>query len=282
MWYSKEYDPIQVGSIDGTDIHPHDAAIARATRSTYRPPKHLKTDPKCTLFISRLNFDTTELTLKPFFEKYGTVTTVELIRNNVTGLSQGYAFITFADTASCREAYKYAHETVLDDHVILVDYERSRTMRNWIPRRLGGGYGGKKESGQLRFGARDRPFRDPYGKLRIDYDQKRSDNWRTTTDGSNEHRRDSKNCKERDNEHHIGKDSERHREVRPSEHRRERSSERRRERSSERHRERSSERCRERSSERRREGPSKRSSEHRRQSDRGSPEHKKKRIDRYR
>jgi hypothetical protein len=26
---------------------------------------------------------------------------------------------------------------------------------------LGGGFGGKKESGQLRFGGRDRPFRKP-------------------------------------------------------------------------------------------------------------------------
>lgn len=110
MWYSKEYDPIQVGSIDGTDTHPHDAAIARATRSTCklyfiiifcsiiythpkkdRPPKHLKTDPDCTLFISRLNFDTTEVTLKPFFEKYGTVTTIELIRNNGNNI---FLFIT--------------------------------------------------------------------------------------------------------------------------------------------------------------------------------------------
>lgn len=33
MWYSKEYNPIQVGSIDGADIDPHDAAITRATLS---------------------------------------------------------------------------------------------------------------------------------------------------------------------------------------------------------------------------------------------------------
>lgn len=184
----------------------------------------------------------------------------------VTGLSQGYAFITFADKKSCREAYKYANEAILDDHVILIDYERCRLMPHWIPRRLGGGYGGKKESGQLRFGARDRPFRDPHGKLRIDYDQKRSDNWKNTRYEYPERHRDI----------------ERRREDRPDERRRERSSDRRRERSSDRRRERSSEHRRERSSERRRERSSKRSSEHGRQSDRGSPEYKKKRIDRYR
>lgn len=30
MWYSKEYDPIQVGSMDGNDTKPHDKAIKRA------------------------------------------------------------------------------------------------------------------------------------------------------------------------------------------------------------------------------------------------------------
>ena len=34
-------------------------------------------------------------------------------------------------------------------------------MKNWKPRRLGGGFGGRKESGQLRFGCRDRPWRPP-------------------------------------------------------------------------------------------------------------------------
>ena len=30
MWYAKIYDPIKVGSIDGTDTEPHDAAVVRA------------------------------------------------------------------------------------------------------------------------------------------------------------------------------------------------------------------------------------------------------------
>jgi hypothetical protein len=44
---------------------------------------------------------------------------------------------------------------------ILVDYERERITQGWIPRRLGGGLAGKKESGQLRFGGREKPFRKP-------------------------------------------------------------------------------------------------------------------------
>ncbi|KAK8969972.1 hypothetical protein KSP40_PGU003108 [Platanthera guangdongensis] len=41
-------------------------------------------------------------------------------------------------------------------------------MPGWIPRRLGGGLGGKKESGQLRFGGRERPFRAPLRPIPYD------------------------------------------------------------------------------------------------------------------
>lgn len=81
--------------------------------------------------------------------------------NFVTGTSLGYAFVTFERTRSAEDAYRRAHGVYIDGRRILVDYERSRVMQNWKPRRLGGGFSGKKESGQLRFGARDRPFRDP-------------------------------------------------------------------------------------------------------------------------
>ncbi|BBN17274.1 hypothetical protein MPTK1_7g13260 [Marchantia polymorpha subsp. ruderalis] len=58
-------------------------------------------------------------------------------------------------------AYEMAHYNIIDGSQILVDYNRQQLMPGWIPRRLGGGLGGRKESGQLRFGGRDRPFRAP-------------------------------------------------------------------------------------------------------------------------
>ena len=42
----------------------------------------------------------------------------------------------------------------------------------WVPRRLGGGFGGKKESGQLRFGGKDRPFRKPIKLVREEAERK--------------------------------------------------------------------------------------------------------------
>ncbi|KAI8997605.1 small nuclear ribonucleoprotein 35 [Pilobolus umbonatus] len=180
MWYAKEYIPVQAGSIDGTDKIAHDSAIERARLSDYSPPHHLKTDPSSTLFVSRLNYDTTEESLRTFFEKYGDIDSVRLIRNNVTGISEGYGFVTYKSLRSTEDAYKRCNGVILDDHAILVDYERSRLMKGWIPRRLGGGFGGKKESGQLRFGARDRPFRNPHrDQSSIPSGYRVSDVWKT-------------------------------------------------------------------------------------------------------
>lgn len=45
---------------------------------------------------------------------------------------------------------------------LIVEFEFERTVDNWKPRRFGGGLGGKKESGQLRFGGRNRRFQRPF------------------------------------------------------------------------------------------------------------------------
>ncbi|CDS13327.1 hypothetical protein LRAMOSA05505 [Lichtheimia ramosa] len=185
MWYARTYDPLQAGSIDGTDTIPHDHAVKRALNSHYVPPSHLTTDPAKTIFVGRLNHATTEESLRAFFERYGTITCLHLPCNIVTGTSQGYAFITFKHRHEARDAYENGHRAVLDEHVLLVDYERSRMMKGWIPRRLGGGYSGNKTSGQLRFGGRDKPFRWPIKRRDaedpvISQDQRRSDTWRMT------------------------------------------------------------------------------------------------------
>ncbi|KAG5096243.1 hypothetical protein JHK84_051831 [Glycine max] len=126
VFYADSYHPIQAGSIDGTDVVPHDNAVYRAQLCSsiglYDPfgdPKATG-DPYCTLFVARLSRLTTEDDLR-----------------------------------------KDAHHLIVDDSEIIVDYNRQQLMPGWIPRRLGGGLSGKKESGQLRFGGREKPFRAP-------------------------------------------------------------------------------------------------------------------------
>ncbi|KAK3414544.1 hypothetical protein EUGRSUZ_H00412 [Eucalyptus grandis] len=133
VFYAESYHPIQAGSIDGTDVLPHDNAVYRAhlcsSAGLYDPfgdPKVVG-DPYCTLFVGRLSHFTSEDTLR-----------------------------------------KDAHHSFIDDSEIIVDYNRQQLMPGWIPRRLGGGLGGRKESGQLRFGGRERPFRAPLRPIPLD------------------------------------------------------------------------------------------------------------------
>ncbi|XP_054482413.1 U11/U12 small nuclear ribonucleoprotein 35 kDa protein [Anoplopoma fimbria] len=158
---AKVYDPLKAGSIDGTDVEPHDRAVWRAMGARYKPNKGVVGDPHLTLFVFRLNPLTTEDKLHQVFSKYGDVQRLRLVRDIVTGFSKGYAFIEYKEERAVVRARRDANKLVVDQHEVLVDFEQERTLKGWVPRRLGGGQGGKKESGQLRFGGRDRPFRKP-------------------------------------------------------------------------------------------------------------------------
>ena len=157
----REYNPLKAGSIDGTDQEPHDNGICRAMTAKYKPNKRIQGDPKCTLFVSRLTPKTNEEDLQNSFKQFGQILNIHLVRDIVTGFSKCYAFIEFDSEKSLRNAYHDGQEMPINDKPILVDYEHGRNLKNWVPRRLGGGFGGRKESGQLRFGCVDRPFRRP-------------------------------------------------------------------------------------------------------------------------
>ncbi|XP_065917039.1 U11/U12 small nuclear ribonucleoprotein 35 kDa protein-like isoform X2 [Dysidea avara] len=144
------YDPLMAGSIDGTDTVPHDGGIVRAISAKYKPNKQVTGRPEATIFIAKLNHITNEDTLCEAFSKYGKIVHCRIVRDIVTRRSKGYAFIEFKHRSDAEDAEQ-----------IFVDMECERSLPGWKPRRLGGGFGGKKESGQLRFGGKDRPFRKP-------------------------------------------------------------------------------------------------------------------------
>ncbi|KAL9245974.1 hypothetical protein vseg_019564 [Gypsophila vaccaria] len=98
-------------------------------------------DPYKTLFVSRLNFETSESRLKREFETYGPIKRVKMIYDTKTNKPKGYAFIEYAHTRDMKAAYKQADGTKIDGRRVLVDVERGRTVPNWRPRRLGGGLG---------------------------------------------------------------------------------------------------------------------------------------------
>ena len=58
-----------------------------------------------------------------------------------TGKPRGYAFVEFERDKDMVAAYKHADGRKIDNRRVLVDVEKGRTVRNWKPRRLGGGLG---------------------------------------------------------------------------------------------------------------------------------------------
>lgn len=105
------------------------------------------TDPFKTLFIARINFDSSESKLRREFEIYGPVRKIGLIHDNRTGKPRGYAFIEYEHERDMHSAYKHADGKKIDGRRVLVDVERARTVKGWLPRRLGGGLGGTRRGG---------------------------------------------------------------------------------------------------------------------------------------
>ena len=139
------YDPQMSGSIDGTDFVPHDRALIRAYQSNYKSPCR-----PSSLFVGDIPPSCTEEHLEKIFPH---ATRIHLIRDIVTRESKGYAFI---DGQIDREKIYKFHE-----HVLFIEDVASTKLVGWKPRRCGGGLGGKKQSGQLRFGGTKRPFKKP-------------------------------------------------------------------------------------------------------------------------
>uniref|UniRef100_A0A6N2LAL3 RRM domain-containing protein n=1 Tax=Salix viminalis TaxID=40686 RepID=A0A6N2LAL3_SALVM len=105
-------------------------------------------DPYKTLFVARLNYETTESRIKREFESYGPIKRVRLVADKVTNKPRGYAFIEYMHTRDMKAAYKQADGWKLDGRRVLVDVERGRTVPNWRPRRLGGGLGTTRVGGE--------------------------------------------------------------------------------------------------------------------------------------
>lgn len=116
-------------------------------------------EPQRTVFVARLAPTTTQTTVTEAMSRYGRVVRARLVRDLVTGESRRYAFVEYERRRDAEAAVRLANGRRIDGRPVLVEPEVERRLPGWVPRRLGGGLGGRKESGQLRFGGRDRPFR---------------------------------------------------------------------------------------------------------------------------
>eukprot|EP00347_Sterkiella_histriomuscorum_P013891 403362965 len=154
------YDPIKVGFKDGRGKQCHDNALYRASKASYESLFDSQQN-KNKIFVSNFVPRTSERDLVNHFSKHGEIKEIQIIRDKVTGCSRGYSFIEFYKRDDAFQAYCQANKTTMDNgsRDINVDIVRSGgKQEGFVPRRLGGGYGGKVKGSQIRFGGRDKPF----------------------------------------------------------------------------------------------------------------------------
>jgi len=110
------------------------------------PDKDVTEDAYKTLFVGRISYETTEKQLRREFERYGEIKKIRLVEDQ-EGKFRGYAFVEYADEAQMKAAYKNADGKKIDGRRIVVDVERGRTVRDWKPRKFGGGIGDTRKGG---------------------------------------------------------------------------------------------------------------------------------------
>lgn len=92
------------------------------------------------LYVGNLSYDTTDETLRDAFSKSGTVEEAAVLKDQVSGRSRGFGFVTMADDEGASNAIQMWNDHELDGRNIKVNEARPKTDRP--PRRFGGGGGG--------------------------------------------------------------------------------------------------------------------------------------------
>ncbi len=80
------------------------------------------------LFVGSISFQTTEDSLKSFFEQIGQVESVKIIIDRATGRSKGFAFVEMSDSDADR-AIAELNGKELDGRTIVVNEARPMEQR---------------------------------------------------------------------------------------------------------------------------------------------------------
>merc|ERR1712156_775715 len=143
---------------------------------------------------------TSESKLRREFESYGPIKQIKMISDQKTGKPRGYCFIEFEQEKDMHSAYKHADGKKIDGRRVLVDVERARTVKGWLPRRLGGGLGGTRRGGpdvNVRHSGREEHRDRERGGGGGGSDRDRGDRRRRSRTRSRDRKRDRKRSRSR-------------------------------------------------------------------------------------
>ena len=89
------------------------------------------------IYVGNLAYRTTEDDLRQQFERFGTVSRVDIISDRETGRSKGFAFIEMPNSEEANAAISALDGTSVGERTLKVNEARERP-----PRGQGGGFGG--------------------------------------------------------------------------------------------------------------------------------------------
>lgn len=78
------------------------------------------------LFVAKLNFDTTDDSLRSAFEQFGEVSSCNIITDKFTGRSKGFALVEMPNDDEAKNAIDALHETDFDGRTIVVKIAEPR------------------------------------------------------------------------------------------------------------------------------------------------------------
>ena len=102
------------------------------------------------LYVGNLSYDTSDSDLQGMFEEFGTVESVQIIRDRDTGRSKGFGFVEMSNAQEAQAAIDVMNGKEVDGRALTVNEARPREERG------GGGGGGGYGGGKGRSGGRDR------------------------------------------------------------------------------------------------------------------------------
>ena len=101
------------------------------------------------LYVGNLPFKVREEDLQTLFQQAGTVESVNIIRDKISGQSRGFGFVEMASADDAQKAIEMFNGHSMESREIVVNEARPQTPR--APRGPGGGGGGRGG-----YGRRDR------------------------------------------------------------------------------------------------------------------------------
>ncbi|KAG4426294.1 hypothetical protein IFR04_000477 [Cadophora malorum] len=121
--------------------------------AAYKPDEdpNIRGDAFKTLIVARLSYEADDQDIEREFSRFGPIERIRIVvdthqdekPNKKKKKHRGYAFVVFEREKDMRAALENCDGIRIKDRRIKVDVQRAKTVRGWLPRRLGGGLGGR-------------------------------------------------------------------------------------------------------------------------------------------